>query len=498
MPERKTSDERSAGKLALFLLGLAVVGVGLVLYATRWGAFLSDDSFWYIIPARQALQGQGFNPTRTFAPGLSMMLTLLGWLGLEPLAGMRWLNAVLFGVNIFLVGWIVWRSRGGKLGALLASLAMLLSDVLLEAHGWAMSEALNLTLSLLAVLFFQQYIRRARWGWLAAAALAAGLACLARYAGVPIVAAIALGLVVYSPARRFAARLGQAAAFGAASLLPMAAWLLRNQLTTGRALHYSSFHWAWPTLDTARWFFYTTLSWFVPGRFLRGRELIAGVIGLALILALVAVWVVWLRRSRRRLSTTLDPALFALLANGLFIILMLVAANGFSDLVAFNARYLISLLLAFLMTAATALGKTAPEMPRVWRGLALAGAALFLMYYGYRSVDSVRRLHADGLGYASRAVTQSETVRYIKNHLELDIISTGPEGLYFWTGKFYDGIYTVGSDSDRLVEKVCEDQATLVILKSMPAGMYGFDEARLTSRLYHQLSFNDSDLFVCP
>ncbi|TLN26987.1 prolipoprotein diacylglyceryl transferase, partial [bacterium] len=73
----------------LLMLGLAAVGVALVLYATRWGAFLSDDSYWYILPAEQALHGQGYHPTRSFAPGLSMMLTLLGGLGLQPLVAVR-------------------------------------------------------------------------------------------------------------------------------------------------------------------------------------------------------------------------------------------------------------------------------------------------------------------------------------------------------------------------------------------------------------------------
>lgn len=469
-----------------------------MLYATRWGAFLSDDSFWYIFPAQQALLGQGFNPTRSFAPGLSLALTLLGWLGLAPLAGVRWLNAALFGINIFLAGWIVWRCGGGKLGAGLAGLVTLLSDVLLEAHGWAMSEALDLTLTLLAVLAFQQFTRRPRWGWFAAAALSAALACLTRYAGITIVAALALGLLVYGPARRFWSRFGQAVAFGAASLLPMAAWMLRNRLVTGQALHYSDFHWAWPTLENVRWFFYSTLSWFIPGRLVRGHEIAAGLAVLALLLFLLVIGLRWVKHTQRTLPGVVDPALFVLLANGILIVVMLVVANGLSNLVAFNARYLIALLLALLMAAAVALGKTLPGLPKIWKGIVWVGVALFLLYYGYRCFDSVRSLHADGLGYASRFAAQSETVRFLKGHPDLEIITTGPEGMYFWLGKFYNGIYTVGSDSDRLVKKICEDQATLVILKSMPAGMYGFNEDTLKKQLNHLQSFNDSDLYVCP
>ncbi len=482
----------------LWLLGLAAVGIALLLYATRWGAFLSDDSFWYIHPAEQALRGEGFNPTRSFAPGLSLMLILLGSFGLQLLEGVRWLNAALFGFNLFLSGWIVWRAGGGQVGTLLAGLAVMLSDVLLEAHGWAMSEALNLMFSLLALMAFQEFIRKGHWGWLAASALSASLACLTRYAGISIVAAIALGLLVYNNSvRGIGGRLWRAAAFGAASLLPMAAWLLRNRLVTGQALHYSGFQWAWPSLDTLRWFIYSTLSWFIPGRLIRGREFIAGLAVLALLILLLCLWLRGIRKAKRALATVLDPALFVLLANGVLVVAMLVIANGFSNLTAFNARYLIPLLLALLVTTAAVVGKAFPGLAPTWKFLLLVGVGLFLLYYGYRSQDTVRALHTNGLGYVNRFSAESETVRYLKNHPDLKVITTGPEGMYFWTGIFYEGIYSYGSGTDDLIDKVCEERATLVILKSMPASLYGLDETRLTQKLNHFQSFNDSDLYTC-
>jgi len=447
------------------ILALAAAGIALVLFATRWGAFLSDDSFWYIRPAEQALDGQGYQPTQSFAPGLSAVLTLLGSLGIPPLAGVRGLNAVLFGANIFLASWIVWRGGGGRAAALLTAGLVLLSDVLMETHGWAMSEALNLTFSLLATASFQEYTRRGRLSWLAGSACAAALACLTRYASISLAAALALALLLYSPAKRFARRLGQAAAFSAATLLPMAIWMLRNQIMTGQALHYSRFQWTWPTLDTLRWFFYTTLSWFIPGRLLHGRELPAGFAALTFLVILLAAGLWRLHRSKSTLTAVLEPALFVLLTNGLIVVLMLVVANGFSNLAAFNARYLIALLLALLMAGASAAGRSFPKARRIGKIGLLAVAAAFLLYYGYRSVDAARALHADGLGYASRFAAESETVAYLKNHPDLKVITTGPEGMYFWLGKFYDGIYTFGSTTDDLIHKVCEEQATLILLE---------------------------------
>jgi len=47
----------------LFLLVFSLAGFIAVAYATVWGAALSDDSYFYISPARSLLSGQGFNLT---------------------------------------------------------------------------------------------------------------------------------------------------------------------------------------------------------------------------------------------------------------------------------------------------------------------------------------------------------------------------------------------------------------------------------------------------
>jgi hypothetical protein len=109
---------------------LAGLGVALILISTRWGAFLSDDSYGYIEPARTFLAGQPFVP--------------LGWLGMEPLAGIRVLNAGLFGVNILLSAALVRRLGGDRGFAVLAAAITAFSENTLEAHGWAMREALYL------------------------------------------------------------------------------------------------------------------------------------------------------------------------------------------------------------------------------------------------------------------------------------------------------------------------------------------------------------------
>ena len=48
-------------------------------------------------------------PITHYPPLLSLSLSVLGLLGIDPLRGARILNILLFGTNTALVGWLGWR-----------------------------------------------------------------------------------------------------------------------------------------------------------------------------------------------------------------------------------------------------------------------------------------------------------------------------------------------------------------------------------------------------
>ena len=111
MPPRDSL--RLVSFFSLFLIVIA--GTLLVLRATPEGLGLSDDSIAYIAGARSLLAGDGYREAwlatngyvTHFPPGFPSALTVLGWFGLDPLRGARFLNALLFGVNAGLVGILV-------------------------------------------------------------------------------------------------------------------------------------------------------------------------------------------------------------------------------------------------------------------------------------------------------------------------------------------------------------------------------------------------------
>ncbi|HNO32478.1 MAG TPA: hypothetical protein PKI78_11875, partial [Anaerolineales bacterium] len=141
---------------------LALSGTFLILYATPQGMGLSDDSIAYIAGARSILDGQGYReawlasnqPVTHFPPGFSTILAIVGLSGLDPLRGTRFVNALVFGANIFLLGLIGWRMTQSKIAGILLGVLFLLNGQLFRVHTTAMSEPLYIFFTLAAFLAF--------------------------------------------------------------------------------------------------------------------------------------------------------------------------------------------------------------------------------------------------------------------------------------------------------------------------------------------------------
>ncbi len=482
------------------LLGLALTGFVLVWISTRWGAFLSDDSYAYIQPAREALAGRGFTPSVWFPPMLPLMLIPLGWLGLEPLAGIRLLNAVLFGVNIVLGGLLA-RRMGASWGfALLAAALTLFSENTLEAHAWAMSEALYITCVLVALHFLLPYFTtegRPAMRWLLISAAAASFAGLTRLVGVVLTLTVICGILLFNPRRSWPARLRHGLIYGVVGNMLAGIYYLHNLLTIGHIHGFTTYELSPFTWDTVKWYIYSTLSWFIPGRLLREREILAA-LGLLLTLGAAAGFLAWRRKTLWAALWNGMPAIFWILwgftaAN----YLMLIAARGVNQAAAFNERYLIPPLAMFILGGVILLD-------RLWRGggrWLRRGIGLlclvYLGYYGLRTVDLVQNLHRTGLGYANIGWHESETVPYLRAHPDLAAVATGSIGLYFWSGRLLP-VITNFDNPVSLRAYLCAHDGALFIMKQMPTTIYHLDEAEVVNGLVVAQEFNDSVMYRCP
>jgi 4-amino-4-deoxy-L-arabinose transferase-like glycosyltransferase len=255
------------------LLGviLALGGLLCVLYLTRSGPGVSGDAVHYMDGARNLLAGHGyarsvgdgsFKPITGFPPAFSGLIAVFTLFTGDALDAGRWLNALLFGVNIALMVALGYRMTQSWVVGLLAGLfALAFRDVLLM-HSWVMSEALYITLTLLGLLMLSLYWERPQRRWLILAALAAGLSVVTRYIGLALVGAIGLGLLLFNQPG-WKRRISDAFWFGLVSVLPFIAWLARNSLVAGNlTARETGYHPISREMLVA--FFDEMSSWFVP------------------------------------------------------------------------------------------------------------------------------------------------------------------------------------------------------------------------------------------
>ena len=261
---------RITPRFASFLtLGLlTVIGIFLVLRSTPEGLGLSDDSIAYIAGARSLLAGHGYreawlasnNPMTHFPPGFSSALAVIGLLGLDPLRGARFLNAILFGFSTALIGILGWRMTRSLAAGLVLAALFVLNGSLLQVYTTAMSEPLFIFLSLLAFWMFDLYFERdAHWLWLVLCGVFVGAAYLTRYAGLALVATFLVALFILHDSwrKRFVG-----AGIFLASVAPwIIGWSLRNLLVAGNATNRELI---WHSITASN--FDTTL--FVISRFL--------------------------------------------------------------------------------------------------------------------------------------------------------------------------------------------------------------------------------------
>ena len=302
--------------LSFLMLGLlAVSGIVLVLRATPEGLGLSNDSVGYIAGARSILAGQGYReawlatngPVTHYPPAFSSLLAFIGLFGLDPLRGVRFLNATLFGLNILLLGILGWRMMRSLAAGLLLAALFLVNDSLLRIHSAALSEPLFIFLSLLAFWMFDLYFERdAHWPWLMLCGIFTGLAYLTRYAGLALLATFLLALLILHDTWR--KRLISAAILTASVLPWVLGWVIRNETIGGSATN-RALVWHPITSDNFDTALYNVSTFLMPVETWRKElfkfpGLFAGAI--VLILGFILVWI--LVKTKRNLSKPLTSS----------------------------------------------------------------------------------------------------------------------------------------------------------------------------------------------
>jgi len=195
-------------------------------YQFEVGIGINDDSVVYISAARNLLNGLGLSthpnfgghtapsveyPTRAetlsprpithFPPLYPLLLGSVGILGVDPLVSARYIAALLFGVNIMIVGVIVNRISGSSWLSIIGSLLIFISQPMIGIHIYAWSEPLFIFLGFLGLFFLRAYLITREVTALVYSATAISLAFMSRYVGLSLIITGIIGILSFSGER---------------------------------------------------------------------------------------------------------------------------------------------------------------------------------------------------------------------------------------------------------------------------------------------------------
>jgi len=155
---------------------LAIIGVILLLLVTRFGIGTSPDSIIYLRAARNLVQGQQLEMTH-HAPLYAVVLATIGTATIDPFDVARWLNALLFGANILLVGLMVASFAENLWLPAVASTVILISLPMLTIHAMAWTEPMFILLGFLGFFLLAAFLERSKLLLLVACAFLFGGDC---------------------------------------------------------------------------------------------------------------------------------------------------------------------------------------------------------------------------------------------------------------------------------------------------------------------------------
>lgn len=422
------------------LIGLsALAGMLCLAHATRHGIGIAPDSVSYIEAARNLGAGHGIStpaddgavyvPMTRFPPLYPIAIAAISHRGIDSIDAVRWLAIGLLGANIVLASLLVSRCAPGArwlpvIGAVLA----VSSPEIAAIHGTAQSEPLFLLLGFSGLLLLSFHLETPRRHLLVAASLLIALAFLTRYVGGALLAtgALAILLAPGAPPRR---RATDAAVFVAVAALPMAVWVLRNQLgaasATGRrfvAHLIGADEMILAIRSIARWFL----------------EDHVGAIAAWLLAAGILVCVgVWLRSAAMRAGAAVMPRVLLI-----FVVTylgFLVFSVSFLDAATpMNSRLLSPV---YVATLALALGGVWGAT-RFWRGPlpAILASLLALVFVYSHARDTsewaIERAAIGGVGFGSLDWRRSETMRRVTElPTHAPIYSNARDAIYILTGR---------------------------------------------------------------
>lgn len=424
--------------LILSLISVTITSMGIMFYATQnWGIGVSPDSITYLDAGNsfyEQLTLTARGDTLTHYPPLYPILLAGTRLGTDDiLTGARWLNILLLGGNVILVYWALLRVTSAQHWSLLGTTLFLAVSSSISVHLWAWTEPLFIFLTLATLLSWDLYLLRHDTMFLLGSAVLVSLATLTRYAGLFLVPAVVVTLLLDHRVH-MRKKLVASSIFAFIGLLPVSVWLISTLLTgDGVANRTIALHVI--GIERIEQGFRTISRWFIPDRVAMLLNK-AGVLELMTGIGIVGLMYVALQgpgiNQVRRRSFLLAIFSASLCAYVLFLLISISTFDAHTPLDSRILAPLIPFLVAFgvsIIQRCQGLGKTLRLV------LYLALVAIFLVNI-WETKSTILSTHATGLGYTGQNWASSELIGAVNGYShDIPVYTNGNDVIYFYTGR---------------------------------------------------------------
>jgi hypothetical protein len=431
------------------LIMLAIAGMAVLAFATGgWGIGVTYDSVYYLDAARHLAAGEGLTTSINgelkllahWPPLYPVLLAGPAAVGVDPLQGARWLNILLFGANVMLVGCIVRYLGGGQAWATaLAALLTVTAPDLLAIHARAWSEPTFIFFGLLALCLVSLHIERGSVLLFLGVAVTNALAFASRYAGVPLVVTSAAVTWMFGKGSLWK-RTTRAGALGVLASLPILWWVIRilRGAGTEAAVRARGMSWHPATREHFESAGHTLRGWLFPDWVPEPAAWVLIVVPLVLgtwTAVSAARKINWEEAGLGEVCRRAFPFCTFVICYVGFLIASISVYDAATPL---NYRilspvYAIGLVLVLSLTSRL-LFAPRPE--------ALASRALIVLCGVLACSNAIRggkwaiKAHSEGLSWSSRAWQESPLVRSVRQlPPETPIFSNYPPGVYHLTGR---------------------------------------------------------------
>ena len=419
---------------------LGLLGMALLLYFTRFGAWTTGDAVHYIAGARSLVAGElygfpaadGLRPIVAFPPLFSTALAGIGLFGVDPVEGARALNSFLFAVNIALTWLITYRFSESRLTAGLIAAWFLLSQIQMSVHGAAMSEALFITLTFAGIYCLGEFVGREKIAWLALGGLAAGLSVLTRFAGLALIAASIAALILFWK-REPKEKLRAAVIYTIPALIPFAFWSVRNS-SLGQSATARPTEWLLTRTRLALSFGEAS-SWLFADFATRRVQILLLAVVVALVFA-IAAYLAWRMYRDIRLAESIRWYPIYLLTFVIGYLAMLIASMAFLDATLRITQRYLSPALAVGMILTGVLAQWSVERPGASVGLRRALIAAFVALLAFNRWKTLNIAIEPGpRGYVDSRNPSGTIDSLMEINPEVIIITNDREMVYILTGR---------------------------------------------------------------